>query len=202
MMSRRREMIDVAYLRVKCVWLQGFGMDRCLLTSLCSTSAPVKGYGIQRDSGRFVPVQHYSSSFFSGECARGLEESCNFSRLCWKLRRHRQRNSRGSSCWTVVTSSCGVEGKKIGNAVIIGAGPAGAMLALLLARQNWKVDVYECKQWRDGYWAPEQPDGWSVMLGARAAQCLDKVGLKEDVWAQGVVCTGRTTITGKLHLAE
>ncbi|KAG0632094.1 hypothetical protein M758_1G303700 [Ceratodon purpureus] len=82
------------------------------------------------------------------------------------------------------------------SAVIVGAGPAGALLALLLARQDWKVDVFERKQWSDGSWAPGQPDGWNVMLGARAAYCLEEVGLKEDVWGEGVLCSGRSAIAG------
>ena len=41
-------------------------------------------------------------------------------------------------------------------------------------------------------------------LNREFIRCLGSLnpGLKEDVWAQGVVCTGRTTITGKLHLVE
>jgi ribulose 1,5-bisphosphate synthetase/thiazole synthase len=81
-------------------------------------------------------------------------------------------------------------------AVIVGAGPAGALLALLLARQNWRVDVFESKHWDGDHWAAGEPAGWSVMLGGRAAHCLEKVGLKEEVWLKGVVCTGRTTIRG------
>jgi hypothetical protein len=88
------------------------------------------------------------------------------------------------------------ESRKEKTAVIIGAGPAGAFLALLLARHDWKVDVFERKQWRSGTWAPEQPDGWSVMLGARAAHCLEHLGLKENVWSEGVLCAGRTAVTG------
>ncbi|CAM6050864.1 unnamed protein product [Sphagnum compactum] len=79
-------------------------------------------------------------------------------------------------------------------AVIVGAGPAGALLALLLARQNWRVDVFESKHWDGDHWTAGEPAGWSVMLGGRAAHCLEKVGLKEEVWLKGVVCTGRTTI--------
>jgi len=87
-------------------------------------------------------------------------------------------------------------------AVIVGAGPAGALLALLLARQDWKVDVFERKQWSGASWASGQPDGWNVMLGARAAYCLENVGLKEDVWSEGVLCSGRTAVTGTLEFTR
>ena len=107
----------------------------------------------------------------------------------------------GGDCWKrgrrLSVVRCGGEGKQKGKtAVIVGAGPAGALLALLLARQHWRVDVFETKQWGDGSWAAGQPDGWNVMLGARAAYCLKEVGLKEDVWGEGVLCSGRTAITG------
>lgn len=91
---------------------------------------------------------------------------------------------------------CAAAGK---TAVIVGAGPAGALLALLLARQDWKVDVFERKQWSGASWAPGQPDGWNVMLGARAAYCLESAGLKDEVWREGVLCSGRTAVTGTLH---
>lgn len=95
--------------------------------------------------------------------------------------------------YAVVCCSGREKGK---TAVIVGAGPAGALLALLLARQDWKVDVFERKHWSGASWASEQPEGWNVMLGARAAYCLENVGLKEDVWSEGVLCSGRTAVTG------
>lgn len=101
--------------------------------------------------------------------------------------------------YAVVCCNAREPGKKGKTAVIVGAGPAGALLALLLARQDWKVDVFERKQWSGGSWAPGQPEGWNVMLGARAAYCLDDVGLKEDVWSEGVLCSGRTAVTGTLE---
>lgn len=112
----------------------------------------------------------------------------------------REKVRAGGVCWRRgrrhAGARCEVGSQKERSAVIVGAGPAGALLALLLAGRDWKVDVFERKEWRDGSWAPGQPDGWSVMLGARAGCCLEAVGLKEDVWAEGVSCSGRTAVTG------
>ena len=78
--------------------------------------------------------------------------------------------------------NCGVVRceKKEKSAVIVGAGPAGALLAVLLARQDWKVDVFERKAFRAGRF-DGGGEGWNVMLGARAAHSVDSVGLKDAV---------------------
>lgn len=171
-----------------------------------SSPALNRVYGLKEDSLK----KYYGKSGLSCShvpfpssliASRQLQEAREFGRIGWEngnrgqIWRSRKRERRRFA----VVCCDGRPVQRAKKAVIVGAGPAGAMLALLLARQNWKVDVYECKQWLEGYWAPGQPDGWSVMLGSRAAHCLEQVGLKEEVWAEGVVCTGRTSITGISH---
>lgn len=74
------------------------------------------------------------------------------------------------------STSCGT-GKK---AVVVGAGPAGALTAMLLAQQGWKVDVFERLSplvGEDGsITASIGPRSYNILLSERAATALDMAG--------------------------
>src|SRR5438067_1008597 len=85
--------------------------------------------------------------------------------------------------------------------VVVGAGPVGSLLALMLARQGHAVDVYE-----------RRPDmrhvgisaGRSINLAVstRGLHALHEVGLDDDVLREAVPMLGRMThaLDGKLAL--
>lgn len=76
-------------------------------------------------------------------------------------------------------------------AVIIGAGLAGSLAAVYLARRGYLVDVYERRA--DPRTAPAGLNGRSINLGlsARGMRALDEVGLLGDVLKRSVPMQGR-----------
>src|SRR5204863_206921 len=85
--------------------------------------------------------------------------------------------------------------------VVVGAGPVGSLLALLLARQGHAIDVYERRpdMRRVGISA-----GRSINLAVstRGLHALHEVGLDDDVLREAVPMLGRMThaLDGKLAL--
>jgi kynurenine 3-monooxygenase len=77
-----------------------------------------------------------------------------------------------------------------GRITIIGAGLAGALLAVLLARQGWKVDVFEKRPdpRRRGY---EGGRSINLALAERGLHALRLAGLEGEVMAQAVMMRGR-----------
>ncbi|WP_329102157.1 FAD-dependent monooxygenase [Micromonospora sp. NBC_01699] len=76
-------------------------------------------------------------------------------------------------------------------AVIIGAGLAGSLAAVYLARRGFEVDVYERRD--DPRLAPAGAAGRSINLGlsARGMRALQEVGLLADVLKRSVPMRGR-----------
>src|SRR5690606_38860612 len=74
--------------------------------------------------------------------------------------------------------------------VIVGAGLAGALLATLLARRGWSVDVYEKRPdpRRRGY---EGGRSINLALAERGLHALRQAGLQDAVMAQAVMMRGR-----------
>lgn len=72
-------------------------------------------------------------------------------------------------------------------AIIAGAGPAGSLAAVLLARQGFKVEVFERNEWdeKNGDWL-KKFGGWNVALTGRAWAALASVGLTQQVEARGM----------------
>lgn len=83
-------------------------------------------------------------------------------------------------------------------AVVAGAGPAGAFFALLLARQGYRVEVYERQEWDEsaGTWA-RRHGGWNVALTGRAWAALESVGLTKQVEEKGMRIKYMTTLRGE-----
>src|SRR5919206_2709096 len=85
--------------------------------------------------------------------------------------------------------------------VIVGAGPVGSLLALTLARQGYRIDVYER---RPDMRRVEISAGRSINLAVstRGLHALHEVGLDEDVLREAVPMLGRMThaLDGKLAL--
>ncbi|WDZ82962.1 FAD-dependent oxidoreductase [Micromonospora cathayae] len=75
--------------------------------------------------------------------------------------------------------------------VVVGAGLAGSLAALYLARRGYQVDVYERRP--DPRSALASPEGRSINLGlsARGMRALDEVGLLADVLKRSVPMRGR-----------
>jgi kynurenine 3-monooxygenase len=73
---------------------------------------------------------------------------------------------------------------------ILGAGLAGALLALLLARRGWRVDVFEKRPdpRRKGY---EGGRSINLALAERGLHALRLAGLEAEVMAQAVMMRGR-----------
>jgi kynurenine 3-monooxygenase len=73
---------------------------------------------------------------------------------------------------------------------IIGAGLAGALLAVLLARQGWQVEVFEKRPdpRRRGY---EGGRSINLALAERGLHALRGAGLEREVMAQAVMMRGR-----------
>jgi kynurenine 3-monooxygenase len=73
---------------------------------------------------------------------------------------------------------------------IIGAGLAGALLATLLARQGWNVEVFEKRPdpRRRGY---EGGRSINLALAERGLHALRQAGLEREVMAQAVMMRGR-----------
>lgn len=73
---------------------------------------------------------------------------------------------------------------------IAGAGLAGALLATLLARQGWQVEVFEKRPdpRRQGY---EGGRSINLALAERGLHALRQAGLERDVMAQAVMMRGR-----------
>src|SRR5690606_30860169 len=92
-----------------------------------------------------------------------------------------------------------VSGRTDRHAVIVGAGLSGSLMALYLARQGWRVDVYE----RRGDPRLASAEGRSINLGlsARGIQALAAVGLLDAVLARSVPMRGRYIHTGGPDLA-
>lgn len=83
-------------------------------------------------------------------------------------------------------------------AIITGAGPAGALAALLLARQGFQVEVFERQEWDESSkdWLKKY-GGWNVALTGRAWAALESVGLTKEVEARGMRIKYMTTLQGK-----
>lgn len=77
-----------------------------------------------------------------------------------------------------------------GQVAVVGAGPAGALLAILLARRGVPVDVYE---WRDDPRGGQPDGGISINLGvsARGIRALREVGQWERLRERTVPMRGR-----------
>jgi kynurenine 3-monooxygenase len=77
-----------------------------------------------------------------------------------------------------------------GKVTIIGAGLAGALLAVLLARRGWKVEVFEKRPdpRRRGY---EGGRSINLALAERGLHALRQAGLENEVMAQAVMMRGR-----------
>ena len=73
---------------------------------------------------------------------------------------------------------------------IAGAGLAGALLAILLARQGWSVDVYE-KRADPRLHAYEGGRSINLALAERGLHALRQAGLQEAVMTQSVMMRGR-----------
>ncbi|WBB80947.1 NAD(P)/FAD-dependent oxidoreductase [Micromonospora sp. WMMD882] len=75
--------------------------------------------------------------------------------------------------------------------VVVGAGLAGSLAALYLARRGYQVDVHERRP--DPRSALTSPEGRSINLGlsARGMRALDEVGLLADVLKRSVPMRGR-----------
>ena len=73
---------------------------------------------------------------------------------------------------------------------IVGAGLAGALLATLLARQGWRVEVFEKRSdpRRAGY---EGGRSINLALAERGLHALRQAGLEREVMAQAVMMRGR-----------
>jgi kynurenine 3-monooxygenase len=73
---------------------------------------------------------------------------------------------------------------------ILGAGLAGALLATLLARQGWRVEVFEKRPdpRRKGY---EGGRSINLALAERGLHALRQAGLEREVMAQAVMMRGR-----------
>ena len=73
---------------------------------------------------------------------------------------------------------------------LVGAGLAGALLAILLARRGWQVDVYEKRPdpRRRGY---EGGRSINLALAERGLHALRLAGLQDAVMAQAVMMRGR-----------
>jgi kynurenine 3-monooxygenase len=84
---------------------------------------------------------------------------------------------------------------------IIGAGLAGALLATLLARQGWRVEVFEKRPdpRRKGY---EGGRSINLALAERGLNALRVAGLADTVMAQAVMMRGRMVhpLEGEVHL--
>src|SRR5690606_5683930 len=74
--------------------------------------------------------------------------------------------------------------------VIVGAGLAGALLATLLARRGWAVDVYEKRPdpRRRGY---EGGRSINLALAERGLHALRQADLADTVMAQAIMMPGR-----------
>jgi 2-polyprenyl-6-methoxyphenol hydroxylase-like FAD-dependent oxidoreductase len=81
-------------------------------------------------------------------------------------------------------------------AVIVGAGPAGALAALVLARQGFEVEVFERQNWEGNSWTQKHV-GWNVAVTGRAWRALENVGLVKEVEARGMRITYVTGVTGE-----
>src|SRR5436190_12744461 len=85
--------------------------------------------------------------------------------------------------------------------VVVGAGPVGSLLALMLARQGHAVDVYER---RPDMRRVDISAGRSINLAVstRGLHALHEVGLDEDVLREAVPMLGRMThaLDGKTAL--
>ncbi len=85
--------------------------------------------------------------------------------------------------------------------IIIGAGLAGALLATLLARQGWQVEVFEKRPdpRRKGY---EGGRSINLALAERGLNALRVAGLSDTIMAQAVMMRGRMVhpLQGELHL--
>src|SRR5512146_346883 len=99
-------------------------------------------------------------------------------------------DSRGNRAMTTQESTATGNHTKDEHVAIVGAGPAGALLALAMAQRGHKVDVYERrpdprKQLTEG--------GRSINLGLskRGMQALQMVGLLEKVLQRAVTMRGR-----------
>ncbi|GAQ79579.1 putative kynurenine 3-monooxygenase [Klebsormidium nitens] len=82
-------------------------------------------------------------------------------------------------------------------AIVAGAGPAGALAALLLARQGFKVEVFERQDWDESAndWLKKH-GGWNVALTGRAWAALESVGLTKEVEGRGMRIKYMTTLQG------
>ncbi|MDY0023057.1 FAD-dependent oxidoreductase [Arenimonas caeni] len=80
--------------------------------------------------------------------------------------------------------------KPAGGLVIVGAGLAGALLATLLARRGWSVDVFEKRPdpRTRGY---EGGRSINLALAERGLHALRQAGLQDAVMAQAVMMRGR-----------
>jgi kynurenine 3-monooxygenase len=82
------------------------------------------------------------------------------------------------------------------NITLVGAGLAGALLATLLARRGWSVDVYEKRPdpRAKGY---EGGRSINLALAERGLDALRRAGLEKPVMAQAVMMRGRM-----VHMAD
>lgn len=75
---------------------------------------------------------------------------------------------------------------------IVGAGPVGAVLAMMLSKQGYSVHVFEK---RKDPTLGDTPAGRSVnlSLSRRAINAFDILGIKEKILAHGIKMYGRTS---------
>ncbi|WP_328807577.1 FAD-dependent oxidoreductase [Nonomuraea antri] len=83
---------------------------------------------------------------------------------------------------------------------IVGAGPAGSLLACYLAKGGHRVDVYERRSDPRGH---DDAEGRSINLGlsARGVRALTDVGLMSEIWPLTVPMRGRAVHTPDGHVS-
>jgi kynurenine 3-monooxygenase len=80
--------------------------------------------------------------------------------------------------------------------IVVGGGPVGAVLAIVLARRGFAVDVFERRPDPRTVASESPRSSLNLALGERGVACLDELGLGDAVRALGVRMVGRAIHSG------